>query len=332
MISVTKSVNFLVIISILFCLLLGGCGGRVQVWSEDAFLLDTMVSISYYDPADREAVLGALDLCRDYALVFSRTDPDSELCRLNANRALEVSDDLLTVLEAALSECAASGGRLDISMGGVSALYDFTGDPPRRPEAAALAAALEHVDYRKIHINGHTVTLEDPAAVIDLGAAAKGYIADRMRDYLLAQGVEHAILDLGGNILTLGGRPDGQPFRIAIRMPERDSSQLAATLAVTEESVVTSGVYQRSFEAEGRLWHHLLDPASGEPIDNGLRSVSVVGPCSLDCDLLSTACFALGLEAGLEHIEALAGYEALFITEDGALHMSSGFRDLLVRD
>lgn len=329
MISVTKSVNFLVIISILVFVLLSGCGGRVQVWSEDAFLLDTMVSVSYYDPADREAVLGALDLCRDYALLFSRTDPDSELCRLNAAGTLEASDDLLTVLEAALAECRDSGGRFDITLGGVSALYDFNGDSPSPPEPAALASALAHVDYRKIRIDGHTVTLDDPDAVIDLGAAAKGYIADAMKDYLLAQGVEHAILDLGGNILTLGGRPDGQPFRIAIRMPERDSSQLAATLAVTEESVVTSGVYQRSFEAEGRLWHHLLDPDSGEPIDNGLRSVSVVGPCSLDCDILSTACFALGLEAGLEHINALADYEALFITEDGALHMSQGFRDLL---
>ena len=326
MIKSLKKVKFLSIMPIVFSLLLSGCGSSTgQAMTEQRFLLDTIVSVTYYDPADRDAVEAALDLCGDYELVFSRTNAASELSRLNAAGTLEVSDGLLTVLEAARSECEASSGRFDITMGGVSALYDFTGEDPQPPAPAALAAAMDHVGYANIHIDGHTVTLGDPEAILDLGAAAKGFIADEMKDLLRQRGVAHAIISLGGNVLTLGGKPDGKAFNIGVQDPVRDSAGIVAAVAMTEDSLVTSGVYQRCFEADGLLWHHLLDPGSGEPIRNGLLSVSVLGPSSLRCDILSTACFALGLEAGLEHINALEGYEALFITEDGALHRSDGF-------
>ncbi len=306
-------------------LLLSGCSAAPAPRTAQTFLLDTLVSVTFYRERDRAAADDALALCGELELVFSRTDSRSELYRLNEAGCAEVSDALLTVLQRALDFCERSGGRFDITMGGVSALYDFTGASPHPPEQEAIDAALAHVGYRHVQIDGNLVSIDDPETVVDLGAAAKGYIADEMKALLQSRSVEHAIISLGGNVLTLGTRPDGKDYQIGIRVPEKDTDKLAAVAEVRDLSVVTSGVYERSFEDGGVLYHHILDPETGQPIRNGLLSVSMVGPCSLDCDILSTACFAMGQEEALALIESLDGYEALLIRDDGTLRSSSGF-------
>jgi len=298
--------------------------------SETSFLLDTVVGVTYYDKADTEAVKSAMELCETYELIFSRTDPDSELYRLNESDTMSVSDDLLTVLKTALDYCVLSNGAFDITMGGVSTLYGFSTDSPSVPDDAALSEALRHVSYKNIQIEGSTVSCTDPDTIIDLGAVAKGYIADRMKEYLLANGVEHAIIDLGGNVLCIGGKPDGSDYRIGIRDPKADAATPIVTVAVDGGSVVTSGIYERSFTQDGVTYHHILDSATGRSVRNGLLSVSILGAESMQCDSLSTVCFALGPEKGLALIDSLDGYEALFITEDMVLHYSDGFEALLV--
>ena len=317
-------ITLIIFITIFFALLLPACGQKRDAKTEQRFLLDTIVTVTYYDDADRDAVLAALDLCREYELVFSRTDPDSELYRLNAAGTMAVSPALREVLALALEYCARSGGRYDVTMGAVSALYDFGGNA-HRPDGAELAEALSHVGWEKVHIDGDTVTLEDPESVLDLGSVAKGWIADRMKALLAERGVEHAILSLGGNVLCLGGKPDGAAYQVGIQYPEKDSTALAATVAIRGESVVTSGVYERFFVEDGAVFGHILDPKTGLPLQNGLLAVSIVGPCSAQCDALSTFCFALGPDEGLAYIDALEGYEAVFITQDHALHRSAGF-------
>ncbi len=318
----------IILIALLFACIAPGCGksgGDAQ--TDSAFLLDTIISITYYDARDRAAVEEAMKLCGDYELVFSRTKPESELYRLNAAGRMAVSPALREVLALAMEYCRESGGRFDVTLGGVSALYNFSGTA-RRPDDAALAEALSHVGWEKVRLEGDTVTLDDPQAELDLGSIAKGWIADRMKELLVSRGVKHAILSLGGNILCLGGRPDGAPYKVGVQIPERDSSALAASVLVREESVVTSGVYERFFTEGDVLYHHLLDPATGLPLRSGLLSVSVVGPCSARCDVLSPFLFALGAEEGLAYIDSLEGYAALFITEDGALLRSAGFAEL----
>ena len=314
---------------------LAGCGlsaGKsTQRLSETALLLDTVVGVTYYSKEDTAAVQAAMKLCRDYELVFSRTDPESELYRLNECGSMAVSDELLFVLKTALDYCALTGGNFDVTMGGVSALYGFSTDHPSAPDDAALGEALSHVGYEKIIIDGSTVTLGDPEAVIDLGAVAKGYIADKMKEFLLANGVEHAIIDLGGNVLCLGVKPDGSDYRVGIRDPQADAVSPIVTVLVNGTSVVTSGVYERSFTENGVTYHHILDSSTGRSVQNGLLSVSILGPESVQCDALSTVCFALGMEAGLQFIETQDGYEALFITDDMELHFSSGFENALVQ-
>ena len=292
-------------------------------------LLDTVVTVTLYGGGDEALIEECFDLCRRYEKLFSRTDPESELYALNQAGSMEVSPELLSLLQTALDYCALSGGAFDITLGGVSELYGFSSDSPRVPEAEELAEALRHVGYEKLRIEGSTVTLTDPEAVIDLGAIAKGYIADRLAEFLLENGQESATIDLGGNILCVGSKPGGSAFRIGIQCPFQERSETIDVVSVRDRSVVTSGIYERSFESGGVLYHHILDPATGLPCQNDLLGVSIISRNSVDGDALSTVCFALGLEEGLALIDSLEDTYALFIAGDYQLHYSQGFEEAL---
>lgn len=302
-------------------------GDSTKKYTKTDFLLDTVVSVTVYDEAHTGTIDECLALCARYEKMFSRTDPESELYALNAAGSMTVSDELLEVIKTALHYCQVSGGRFDITMGAVSDMYGFSSGSPSLPSAEAVSEALSHTGYEKIIIEGSTVTLSDPEAVIDLGAIAKGYIADRLAEMLVERGVDSAIIDLGGNILCLGSKPDGGEYKVGIQYPYKGSDQIITTASLRDMSVVTSGVYQRYFEENGKTYHHILDPDTGYPLDSGLVSVSIISSRSVDCDALSTTAFALGLEEGMALINSLEGVWAVFITEDMEIHYSQGFDD-----
>ena len=310
------------------CLLAAaGCApAPAPVVSCSGFALDTAVSVSLYGDYDRSIAQGAVELCQSYEAVLSRTDPDSELYRLNAGELTEVSDDLARVLALALSYARLSQGAFDPTLGRLSDLWRFTDPDPRVPGAGEIAGALAGSGWQGVWLEGNRVALPEGCHV-DLGGVAKGYIADRLRAYLAAQGVTSALIDLGGNLSCLGTKPGGDPFRVGVQYPSRDSSQIIAALSAQDVSVVTSGVYQRCFQQDGVLYHHILDSATGCPARSGLLSVTVVAPTSAAADALSTACFVLGLEEGMALVDALEDTYALFITEDLALHPSAGLEE-----
>ena len=307
---------------VLLSLLLSGCGNRQPVVRE-AFLLDTFVSVTLYDGSE-ETAQGALDLCRRYEAVFSRTDPDSELCRLNCREISQVSDELAEVIALGLDYARLTDGAFDITAGSVTSLWDFSAETPQVPDPAAVAEGLTHVGWEKVSLTGNTVVFSDPETIIDLGGIAKGYIADRMAAYLREEGVASAIIDLGGNLYCLGTKPGGQPFQVGIQYPYEDRQTVIGSLPAEDLSVVTSGVYERCFTVDGTLYHHILDTATGYPVENDLLSVTIVSGASVDGDALSTACFALGREAGTALIESRENVEAIFITDDFAVHITSG--------
>ena len=291
-----------------------------------SFLLDTYVSLRLYD-GDRETAQGALELCRDYEALFSRTDPDSELARLNRREIETVSRELAEVIAQGLAYGELTEGAFDITMGSVTRLWDFHAEDPAPPGAAAVAEALTHTGWEKVRVEGTAVLFQDPETVLDLGGIAKGYIADRLAEYLREAGVTSAIIDLGGNLYCLGRRPDGQDFRVGVRRPEGDRSESIGLLPVRDRSVVTSGRYERCFTLDGTSYHHILSPATGWPAETGLASVTIVSGRSVDGDALSTACFVLGPEAGLALVESLEGVEAVFIGQDLSVTVSSGLTD-----
>lgn len=297
--------------------------------TKTGFALDTTVSVTLYGPADAldqgndivEECFAEIQKCER---LFSATAESSDISRLNRaeGRRVEIDPRTSDLLKTGLAFGKLTGGALDITIRPVSRLWDFSGAAPRVPDAAALEQAVEAVDYTGLHVEEDSAWLDNPEAGVDLGGIAKGFIADRLAELLTGRGVDSALIDLGGNILALGEKNGGE-WKIGIKDP-RDPDKLAAILPLKNRSVVTSGVYERNFTADGVFYHHILDPKTGRPVCGGLASVTIVSEKSVDADALSTACFVLGTEKGLELIESLEGIEALFISDAGEMTASDG--------
>lgn len=296
-----------------------------------SFKLNTVVKITIYDPPSEDILKEAIGLCDTYEKIFSRTQSDSELFRLNHGLLPEedggyaVSEPLASLVEKGLFYGEVSGGAFDISVGPLSSLWDFTSEEHTVPSVSEIERARELVGYQGISVNGQKISFAKKGMSLELGAIAKGYIADRIKEFLLSKGVKSAVIDLGGNVLCVGERPDGKPFRIGIQRPFADRNEIAGTVEIKDQSVVSSGIYERYFEKDGKIYHHILNPESGYPYDNELLSVTVITNKSVDGDALSTSCFALGLKKGMELVGSMPDVHAVFITTDGKLHFSNGF-------
>lgn len=321
---------------LLLMLCLPGCSKKeTEPVSRSSFLLNTFITVTLYDTEDESILDGCMALCEEYEGLLSKTIETSEIYRLNhrekGQRAIEVSDKTARVLAKGLEYSRISSGAFDITIEPLSSLWDFTGENPTVPEKADIEAAVKKVDYRNVRLDGNTVLFENDDTTIDLGAIAKGYIADEMKAYLKEKKVGSAIINLGGNVLCIGERARGKNFRIGLQKPFATHTETVAALEINDLSVVSSGVYERHFVQDGINYHHLLDPSTGYPYNNGLVQVSIISPLSIDGDGLSTTCFALGLEKGMELIERTEGIEAVFVTEDGELHLTSGMEQYLAK-
>lgn len=312
-------------LSLLLCFSLSGCRKTPDPITKTSFKLNTVITITIYDSEDTRLLDEAIALCDTYENLFSRTRETSELYRVNQGLQQELSPDTEALLVTALSYSSLSGGLFDPSIGPVSSLWDFHAESPTVPEAEEIQTALPLIDYEKISLSHHTISMEE-GMILDLGAVSKGYIADRIKEYLVEKGVESAVIDLGGNVLCIGSRPDGSPFQIGIRQPFADERKAAVVLSVSGQSVVTSGIYERCFEQDGILYHHLLDPNTGMPCDNELASVTIISAHSVDGDALSTCCFLMGTEKGMQLIDSLPDIQAVFITRDGEILYSDNFK------
>lgn len=309
-------------------LLLTGCSGAKSSTQTDQdltytdMLFDTVIKIQILDPADESILDGLKKLCEKYDTMFSATNTDSELYKLNhANgQPFTVSSETANLIQEGIHYSELSGGAFDLTIEPVSALWDFKADKPTVPSSDAIAQAVSHVDYTKVDIQDNTVTLEDPEAGIDLGAIAKGYIADQVKTYLKKQGINHAIINLGGNVDVIGTKPDGSKYNIGIQKPFDESGEAITSVQLKDQTVVTSGIYERYFKKNGKLYHHILDPRTGYPCENNLYSVSIITDSSTKADALSTTCFLLGYEKGMELIQSMDGVEAIFITDDEKVH------------
>lgn len=305
-----------------------------QPISVSGFKLNTYVEIKGYDRAcTMELLQNALALCDKYEHMFSRTDKDSILSELNQNHTAVVPEELGELIEYGITYGNLSGGSFDISIGAVSSLWDFTAAAPVPPDRDAVSKAAASVNYADINIKKnqdktYTVVLPEDM-ILDLGAIAKGYIADKIKEYLIENGVKSALINLGGNVLCVGDRPGNGSYIISVRLPFGEASEYLCRLAVSDMSVVSSGTYERCFTYDGTFYHHMLDPRTGYPYDNGLSQVTVISKDSVTGDCLSTSCFTLGLDEGLKLIENTAGVEAIFVTKDNVTHLSSGAEQFL---
>ena len=308
------------------------CVRNAEPVTETGFYLDTVIQITLYDTNGRkscnENIQECFTLIDNYEHLFSTTIEGSDIWNINhANgNPIPVSDDTIQLLQTALYYSELSDGQVDLTVLPLSELWNFgSGKDFHRPDDNDIREALTHIDYHTVHIDGNIVTLSDPDAAIDLGFIAKGYIADRLKEYLLSQDVDSACISLGGNLITIGNKPDGQPYRIGIQRPFAPEGEVITAINLTDSSAVSSGIYERYFYEDDTLYHHLLDVSTGYPKNNDIAGVTVLTPSSVDADALSTTCYFLGIDIGMNLIESLSNTEVLFITTDGDLIYSSGF-------
>ncbi len=307
----------------LLCLLTGcGAGKEPEKFEKTALYFDTVIQLTFYAQENGNELMDAcLQICEEAQKTFSRTDTKSELYAVNHRKAdrVEVSDGLAQLVETGLEYYRKSGGKFDITVAPLSDLWDFKSESPHVPDAGQIEQALEKVDASAVRVEGNTLVFERRDTMIDLGALVKGYVADQIKDCLTEGGVTCGMINLGGNVLTIGSRPDGKKWRIGIQKPFAARSELAAAVEAEDQSVVSSGIYERYFEEDGKIYHHILDPDTGYPADNEIDGVTILCASSLQGDALSTACLVMGLDAAVELLRGTEDAEAVFVLESGEL-------------
>ncbi len=295
-------------------------------------LFDTVVTITLYGEDKQSYIDECFDLARHYENLFSNTVEESDISKINAaaGEYVEVDPETIELLNAGLEYGEISDGRFDITVGKLSDLWHFSENDGEVPDEAEITQVVANIDDGSVVIRDNTVALTNPDAKLDLGGIAKGYIADRMRDHLKEEGITSGIINLGGNVVVIGNKPDGSMYKVGIQKPFSDQNDVIAYVETDEKSVVTSGVYERYFYVDDTLYHHILDLSTGYPAETGLNSVTIISENSVDGDGLSTTCFLLGPDEGMDLIESMPDIEAVFITDDNEIKCTSGVGDSLV--
>lgn len=285
------------------------------------FAMDTVMTLRLYEGGDEALLDAAENRVEELEALWSVTEEAGEVYALNRDKAAELSPETADLLDRALDMCQRTGGALDVSIYPVLRAWGFTTGEYAVPDDETLAALLPLVDYREIKLDGSAATLSG-GMELDLGGVAKGYTGDVLAALLREGGAASALLDLGGNIQAVGRRPDGSPWRVAIRDPAGEGN--LGVVEVVDQAVVTSGGYERYFEEDGVRYWHILDPDTGAPARSGLVSVTVVGDTGAVCDALSTALFVMGLEDALDHWRQHRDFEAVFVSADGSVTVTAG--------
>ena len=325
-------IGFLHILCIAILLPLVACqnaGFSLHSQSRDN-LLGTVITISSYDKIPADVLEECFASVKDIEDKMSVNIADSEVARLNTLGQAQVSDELYQLIQKAVTWAERSDGAFDITIGSVMELWKNGSHFSRLPSKEEIESALPFVGYQKIKLaEGNQISLENGTR-IDLGGIAKGFACDRSLEILKAHDIRNALLNFGGNIYALGTKADGSPWRIGIQNPISGESGHVCIVDVSNKTVVTSGGYERFFEENGELYHHIFDPKTGSPVKNGLLSASIVTDCSADADALSTLCFVLGLEKAIALLEGTPNCEGIFITEQRIIYATSGLQGKLV--
>jgi len=323
---------------ILFCAfaftLISGCSNAEP--SSADFVLGTVCSINLYDQAKTQVYDDVFNRLREIDNRMSVNLSYSDVARVNAAAGIapvQVHDDVFDVIERAVFFAEISGGAFDPTVGPLVSLWGISGDNPRVPSQEEIDAVLPLVNWRDVELDRErrSVFLKRPGMALDLGAIAKGYAADEAAAIIRKSKLKRALVDLGGNVLTIGEKRDRNPWRVGIQDPLENRGAYLGIVDLREQTVVTSGVYERYFEADGIYYHHIFSPFDGCPANNGLLSVTIITGVSMDADALSTAVFVLGYEKGLaliEFVKKLYGgnneIEAIFVFEDMSVRKTDG--------
>ncbi|WP_101772688.1 FAD:protein FMN transferase [Peptostreptococcus faecalis] len=331
-IKIVASLATLVLLSALFFY---GNVNKKGTYSTTNYYLDTINQVSLINVKEKKAnkILEKVDnIILNINNDMSSHLPGSLVTKINKNAGIspvKVNDDTYEVIKKSISYSKKTNGNFDVSIGALTSLWNIGNKNAKVPTSEELSTAISSVGYKNIILDDkkQTVYLEKKGQKIDLGGIAKGYCADKIVKYLKSEDIDNAIIDLGGNIYVLGKNAQNKDFNVGIQNPGKKSEDSMGSLYVSNKSVVTSGIYQRFLESDGKIYHHMLNPFTGYPFDNNLSSVTIVSEKSLDGDALSTSAFALDIKDGKKMIEGINGVDAIFITKDNKVYITNGLKN-----
>ena len=309
-----KRKNLLFLIGILFC---ASC--RKEMSPRGELVLGTLCTVNAFEDGTQKLYDRIFERLREIDAVFSVTNAESQISAVNREAGIQpvtVSDEVFAVVKKSLEIARRTDGAFEPTVRPLSALWGIGTDAARLPEPAEIDGARALVGFGGLVLDEDkkSVYLAQKGMALDLGGIAKGYAADEVVEILRAERVKRAVVDLGGNLYVFGAKPDGTRWHVGIRNPANPDDLPVCTLDVEEVSVVTSGVYERYLELNGRRYHHILNSATGYPAENGLLSVTVVHSSSMEADALATALFVMGQEKGLSFAQS-HGIDAVFIDD-----------------
>lgn len=330
------------LIAVMLCgaVMLTGCGADKKSGSPsaesnvkhttDVFAMDTYMNLTAYgENAENALELASAEIYRlESVLSVTLSGSDTAAINSSGGKPVEVSEDTLNIVSTGMRYGTLTGGALDITIYPVLREWGFTTGDYHIPTADTLSELLKSVDFTRVQTFGDTVTIGDDQQ-IDLGALAKGYTSDKVMSVMRENGVDSAIVSLGGNVQALGKKPDGSMWTVAVVDPFAPDTDMC-TLKIADKAVITSGNYERYFTGEdGRNYFHIIDSADGYPAENGLVSVTVIGESGIMCDALSTALFVLGTDKALDFYRAMqdstdAPFDLILVTDDGRMLYTEG--------
>lgn len=297
--------------------------------------LGTPCTITIYDNAPKDVFEKLFKRLTEIEDRMTINEGNSEVIAVNSKAGedfIKVSEDTFYVIKTGKEYSRLSGGRFDITVGPLVKLWNIGPENPNPsvPAPKEINQAKSLIDYNKILLDegGKRVMLKDKGMKIDLGGIAKGYAADECIRILKESGVKHAIVNLGGNVFTLGKKLDGNDWNIGIQDPFGERDKTIGVLKSSDKTIVTSGVYERYFEEKGKRYHHILDTKTGYPVENELVGISIITDKSINGDSLSTSVFSMGLRDGMKFVETQKDVEAIFMTKDYDVYITSGLKSI----
>jgi len=336
--SVSKKIKLITICTLL-AITLTGCSKKiaepvqpVEPISGTEFLMGTVCTIKIYDKSSTEVLDKAFKRIAEIEDIMTISKEKSEVIDINnaaGEKAVKISEGTMEVLKEGVKFAGLTEGKMDITVGPLVKLWGIGTEEARVPSKEEIAEKKALINYKDLILDekNKTAFLKNKGMVIDLGAIAKGYTADEVAKVLKENGVEHAIINLGGNVFAMGKNVTGTPWKVGIQDPFTQRGEIIGLIEVDNKSVVTSGIYERYFEKEGKKYHHILSTSTGYPSDNSIAGVSIISEKSIDGDATSTSVFAMGVEEGLKFVNAMPGVEAIFITKDKEVYITPGLKD-----
>lgn len=298
--------------------------------SRRLFLMGTVIDLTVAH-ADGQDILDEMERrLIIYQNRFSANDPESELMAVNqaaGKKAVQVHPELYQLIQMGKAHSQAPDSNMNIALGPLVQSWRIGFPDAKVPSPQIIQASLTLTQPQKIHLNdqGETVFLESLGMAIDLGCLAKGFIADLLIDYLKQVGVKEALINLGGNIVGLGG----QPWRIGIQNPFQDRDQYLAVLKIRDHSIVTSGIYERKFEWQGKTYHHIFDKDTGYPIETDLASLTILSDKSVDGEIWTSRLFGKSVKQIMQTVDQLEGIEAMVVSNKQEIIYSKGINQFL---